>query len=160
MFSALNQGSLVYILDKTDRPKLKLGEIVSMSQPKSSFNYGSMPQATTIDMKVKVDGTTYEYNSIPSNFSIVTYNNGKLTISETKQGLQQEVEALLQNSKQILENLGYYKQNIVDCETILKELNPQFAKDKERDERLNSLEVKFNGVEEKIDQLLNIVKQK
>ena len=87
MFSALNQGSLVYILDKTDRPKLKLGEIISMSQPKSSFNYGSMPQATTIDMKVKVDGTTYEYNSIPSNFSIVTYNNGKLTISETKQGL-------------------------------------------------------------------------
>ena len=84
MFSALNQGSLVYILDKTDRPKLKLGEIVSMSQPKSSFNYGSMPQATTIDMKVKVDGTTYEYNSIPSNYSVVSYNNGKITLSETK----------------------------------------------------------------------------
>ena len=162
MFSALNQGSLLYILDKTDQLKLKIGQITGISQPKIDYSqqYGGFNSPSTIDLKVNIDGTTYEYNSIPSNFSIVTYNNGKLTISETKQGLQQEVEALLQNSKQILENLDYYKQNIVDCETILKELNPQFAKDKERDERLNSLEVKFNGVEEKIDQLLNIVKQK
>jgi len=31
MFSALNQGSIIYILDKTDRPKFKVGEVVSIS---------------------------------------------------------------------------------------------------------------------------------
>ena len=50
-----------------------------------------------------------------------------------------------------------YKQNIIDYEEILKQLNPQFAKDKERDTRLNNLELKFEGVEDKIDKILNII---
>lgn len=154
MFSALTQGSLVYILDKTDKPTLKIGEIVSISLPKPSFNQYQQP---TVDMKINIGGTTYEYNSIPSGLSIVTYNNGKITISESKQGLQQEVENILSNSKQILNNIENYKQNIKDCEQILKELNPQYAKDKERDDRLNSLEERFGGVESKLDKILNLV---
>ena len=144
MFSSLQQGNIVYILDKTARPKLKYGEIVGVSVP----NFTSL--GSTVNLKISIDGTTQDFNNIPSNNSIISYNNGKLTISETKQSLQNEVDSTLQNNKQ----------NIIDCEEILKQLNPQFAKDKERDERLNSLEVKFEGVEDKLDQLLNIIKQK
>lgn len=154
MFSSLQQGNIVYILDKTARPKLKYGEIVGVSVP----NFTSL--GSTVNLKISIDGTTQDFNNIPSNNSIISYNNGKLTISETKQGLQNEVDSTLQNSKQIIDNIETYKQNIIDCEEILKQLNPQFAKDKERDERLNSLEVKFEGVEDKLDQLLNIIKQK
>lgn len=160
MFSALNQGSIVYILDKTERPKFKVGEIVSISQPKVDYNstgqFGQY-QATTVDIKVNIDGNTYEYNSIPSSYSVITYNNGKITLSETKQGLQSEVESILQNSKQIVERIDTYKQNIIDCENILKQLNPQFAKDKERDERLNSLEERFGGVEDRLDKIINLI---
>lgn len=160
MFSALNQGSIIYILDKTERPKFKVGEIISISQPKVDYNstgqFGQY-QATTVDIKVNIDGNTYEYNSIPSSYSVITYNNGKITLSETKQGLQSEVESILQNSKQIIERIDTYKQNIVDCENILKELNPQFAKDKERDERLNSLEERFGGVEDRLDKIINLI---
>lgn len=160
MFSALNQGSIIYILDKTERPKFKVGEIVSISQPKVDYNstgqFGQY-QATTVDIKVNIDGNTYEYNSIPSSYSIITYNNGKITLSETKQGLQSEVESILQNSKQIVDKINIYKQNITDCENILKELNPQFAKDKERDERLNSLEERFGGVEDRLDKIINLI---
>lgn len=160
MFSALNQGSIIYILDKTERPKFKVGEIISISQPKVDYNstgqFGQY-QATTVDIKVNINGNTYEYNSIPSSYSVITYNNGKITLSETKQGLQSEVESILQNSKQIVERIDTYKQNIVDCESILKELNPQFAKDKERDERLNSLEERFGGVEDRLDKIINLI---
>lgn len=160
MFSVLNQGSIIYILDKTERPKFKVGEVVSISQPKVDYNstgqFGQY-QATTVDIKVNVDGNTYEYNSIPSSYSVITYNNGKITLSETKQGLQSEVESILQNSKQIVEKIDVYKQNITDCENILKELNPQFAKDKERDERLNSLEERFGGVEDRLDKIINLI---
>ena len=160
MFSALNQGSIIYILDKTERPKFKVGEIVSISQPKVDYNstgqFGQY-QATTVDIKVNIDGNTYEYNSIPSNYSVITYNNGKITLSETKQGLQSEVESILQNSKQIVERIDTYKQNIIDCESILKQLNPQFAKDKERDERLNNLEERFDGVEDRLDKIINLI---
>lgn len=160
MFSALNQGSIIYILDKTERPKFKVGEVVSISQPKVDYNstgqFGQY-QSTTVDIKVSIDGSIYEYNSIPSSYSIITYNNGKITLSETKQGLQSEVESILQNSKQIVEKIDTYKQNIIDCESILKQLNPQFAKDKERDERLNSLEERFGGVEDRLDKIINLI---
>lgn len=157
MFSALSQGSPIYILDKTSSPEYKVGEIVGVSYPKVN-PYGINPQ-NTVDLKVKIDGSIQEFNSVPSINSFVTYNNGKLIISETKQGIQNEVEGILQNSRQILDNIDIYKQNIIDCETILKQLNPQFAVDKERDERLSNLENRFDGVESKLDKIFNLIQK-
>ena len=151
MFSSLTQGSIVYILDKQDRPKLKCGEVVGVSALKFQAD------GSTVDLKINSEGIIQDYGNIPSNSSIVSYNNGKVTISETKQGLQNEVESTLQNSKNIVNNIEMYKQNIIDYEEILKQLNPQFAKDKERDTRLNNLELKFEGVEDKIDKNLIII---
>lgn len=155
MLSALSQGSPIYILDKTSSPKYKVGEVVGVSYPKVN-PYGIQ---NTIDLKVKIDGDVQEFSSIPSINSFVTYNNGKFIISETKQGIQNEVEGILQNSKQVLDNIDTYKQNIVDCETILKQLNPQFAIDKERDERLLNLETRFDGVESKLDKIFNLIQK-
>lgn len=112
---------------------------------------------TTIDLKVNIDGNVQDFSNIPSNNTIVSYNNGKFTISETKQGLSSEVESALQSRRQILNNIEQYKKDVVDYEEILKDLNPQFAKDKERDDRLNNLENKFEGVEQKLDKILNLV---
>jgi len=61
------------------------------------------------------------------------------------------------NSKNIVDNIDVYKQNIKDCENILKQINPQFAKDKERDDRLLNLENRFDGVESKLDKIFNII---
>ena len=48
MFSALSQGSPVYLLDKTSSLDYKVGEIIGVSQPK--FNtFGN-----TVDIKVKI----------------------------------------------------------------------------------------------------------
>jgi hypothetical protein len=104
-----------------------------------------------------VDNTTQEFSNLLSINSINTYNGGKIVISETKQGIQNEVESILENSRKIVNNIDVYKQNIIDCENILKELNPQFAIDKERDERLTSLENRFDGFESKLDKIFNLV---
>jgi hypothetical protein len=42
-----------------------------------------------------VNGEIQEFNNIPSINSYTTYNNGKVIISETKQGIQNEVESIL-----------------------------------------------------------------
>lgn len=154
MFSALSQGSSVYILDKTSSPKYSIGEVVGVSQPKINFN--GQP---TVDLKVNVDNSTQEFDNLPSVNSINSYNGGKLIISETKQGIQNEVEAILETSKKIVNNIDMYKQNISDCEEILKQLNPQFAKDKERDDRLFNLESRFDGVESKLDKIFDLIKK-
>lgn len=157
MFSALSQGSPIYLLDKTSTPDFKIGEIIGVSYPKvNPYNVGVQ---NTVDIKVKIDGEVQEFNSIPSINSVVSYNGGKIIISESKQGIQTEVENILQNSKQILNNIDTYKQNIQNCEEILKQLNPQFAIDKERDERLTSLENRFDGFESKLDKIFNLVQK-
>ena len=153
MFSALSQGSSIYLLDKTSSPKFLVGEVVGVTQPKYNFNQA------TVDLKVKVDDTVQEFHNLPSINNFVTYNNGKLLISETKQGIQNEVESILTNSRNILDNIKTYKQNIEDCENILKQLNPQFAKDKERDNRLQNLENRFDGVESKLDKIFELIRK-
>ena len=154
MFSALTQGSSVYILDKTSSPKYSIGEVVGVSQPKINFSGQS-----TVDLRVNVDNTTQEFSNLLSINSINTYNGGKVIISETKQGIQNEVESILDNSRKILNNIDVYKQNVQDCEEILKQLNPQFAKDKERDDRLFNLESRFDGVESKLDKIFKLVQK-
>lgn len=154
MFSALAQGSSVYILDKTSSPKYLIGEVVGVSQPKINFNGQS-----TIDLRVNVDNSVQEFSNLLSINSISTYNGGKIIISETKQGIQNEVESILDNSRKIISNIDIYKQNITDCEEILKQLNPQFAKDKERDDRLFNLESRFDGVESKLDKIFDLIKK-
>ena len=99
MFSALSQGSPVYLLDKTSSLDYKVGEIIGVSQPK--FNaFGN-----TVDIKVKIDDSIQEFNGIPSINTFVSYNNGKFIISETKQGIQNEVESILQNRKFVIQNI-------------------------------------------------------
>lgn len=151
MFSALTQGSSIYLLDKTSVPEFKIGEIVGVSLPKYGLN--------TVDLKVKIDDIVQEFNNLPSINSISTYNNGKIIISETKQGIQNEVESILQNRKNILDNIEKYKQEVIECESILKQVNPQFAKDKEREERLSNLEDRFGNVESKLDKIFELVKK-
>ena len=153
MFSALSQGSSIYLLDKTSSPKFVIGEVVGVTQPNYNFNQA------TVDLKVKVDDSIQEFNNLPGINNIITYNNGKVIISETKQGIQNEVETILTNSKNILDNVDIYKQNVEDCEKILKQLNPQFAKDKERDDRLQNLESRFDGVESKLDKIFELIKK-
>ena len=154
MFSALSQGSSVYILDKTSSPKYSIGEVVGVSQPKINYNGQS-----TVDLRVNVDNSVQEFSNLLSINSISTYNGGKIIISETKQGIQNEVESILDNSRKIISNIDIYKQNINDCEEILKQLNPQFAKDKERDDRLFNLESRFDGVESKLDKIFDLIKK-
>lgn len=153
MFSALTQGSLIYILDKTNGYRLSIGEVIGVSVPRINYPH----PGTIVDLKVNVGGEIQEFNQIPSNNSVVSYNNGKIILSETKNGLQTEVETILQNSRQVLDNIDKYKQTVSDCENILKELNPQFAKEKDQETRLSSLEEKFSGVENKIDKLLTLI---
>ena len=153
MFSALSQGSPIYLLDKTSTPEYKVGEVIGVSTPR--FNsFGN-----TVDLKIKVDDSVQEFSGIPSINSFVSYNNGKIIISETKQSIQNEVEGILQNRKNIIENIENYKQEINECEKILKQLNPQFAIDKEREERLSSLETRFDGFESKLDNIFNLIQK-
>lgn len=125
MFSGLTQGSLVYILDKTKDLKYKVGEVVGITQPKfgnNTFNPSQPNTQTFVDIKLKIDNSVTDFNAIPSANSLVTYNNGSLILSETKQGLQTEIESIIQTRKQTLDNIEQYKKILLTEKTFLKNL--------------------------------------
>ena len=160
MFSALSQGSPIYIIDKTDGLKYKTGEVVSITQGNlfnTNFGTQSFTPNGTITIKVKVDNSVIDYPEAPRNGSIMSYNNGATVLCDNKQSMINEIENTLQQTKQILTNRNKYEKVVDDCETILKDVNPVFAKDKERDERINSLDGKVTSMEGKLDKILNVL---
>lgn len=110
-----------------------------------------------VNLKVKVDGSNVDYNNIPANNTSVSYNNGNLIIAESKQTIQSEVEATLQHANYVIEHIEDYKNQITKCEEVLKELNPQFAKDKARDERIAGIENEVAGMKGDIAKILAAV---
>lgn len=98
-----------------------------------------------------------DYNNIPANNTSVSYNNGNLIIAESKQTIQSEVEATLQHANYVIEHIEDYKNQITKCEEVLKELNPQFAKDKARDERIAGIENEVAGMKGDIAKILAAV---
>ena len=121
MFSALNQGSRVYILNKANGIDFKIGEVVGTTTPVfATDGINTM----VVNLKVKVDGSTVDYNNIPANNNSVSYNNGNLIIAESKQTIQSEIEATLQHANYVIEHIEDYKNQVTRCEEVLKELNP------------------------------------
>lgn len=156
MFSALNQGSLVYILDKTDEIKFKIGEVVGTTVPQYAIDGSGM----VMNITIKVNDHTDTYNNIPSGANSVSYNNGKLIIAETKQTIQSEVESTLHNANYIIEHIEDYKNQITQCEEVLKDLNPQYAKDKARDEEIAGIKSEVAGIKGDIAKILAAVTNK
>ena len=156
MFSTLRQNSPIYVLDKKDSPVLKKGiiETVSPQRSRTGSFYGQ-PMDMIVDIRVNIDGTSQEFKNIPASLSIA--NDGNIVISETKEAMSTEVDSMLSISKQILESVDYHKGVIEKCEQILKDLNPQFAKDKLQEEKINSLESRIGGVENTLSDIKDML---
>ena len=155
MFSALRQGSVVYILEKGENPVLKVGQVVSITQPNYSSNF--LMNGSTIDINVKVNNQNMDFKNVPSSQSVANYNNAVIT--ETKELMSNEVDNMLQSSRSIVDSVAYHNNIITSCESILKELNPRFAKEKERDEDINNLKNKMGGIESKMDKILSLLQK-
>lgn len=158
MLSALQQGSLVHIIDKTKDIKYLVGEVINKTEPQPDYNsnLGNNLQSY-FDLTVKVNGENYELKHINSGVNLV--NNGNIIVSESKESLSPTVESILHNSKKIIdpENIAYHTKAVEDCEEILKKLSPSFAKQKEIDGRIESLESKMTGVDDKLDKIFNLL---
>lgn len=156
MFSALRQGSQVYILEKGNPASLKIGQVVSATSPNQIYQY--LPNST-VDIVVKIDEQTSEFKQLPGSLSIANYNNGNTIISESRDLMAQEVENLIKSSRQALESVPIHKANIEAGEKMLKELSPSYAKQKDQEEKIVSLESKVGGIESKIDSIYSMLQK-
>ena len=162
MFSGLRQNSLFYVLDKGENPTLRIGQVVSVSNPQAkypSFNNGFTPQPmeSVVDVKVKINDEEVEFKQLPANGQIA--NDKNLVVSESKDAMSAEVDAMLRNSKTILESVDYHERVVKSCEGMLLQLNPQIAKEKEQAAKISALEGKVSGMEGKLDKMMGLLEK-
>lgn len=162
MFSTLRKGSPIYVLDRTSNPELKMGYIDSVSIPRPMYPTFN-PQvslgtnmSTVVDIKVRIDNDVKEF-CVPSSLSIHTY--GDYTLSENKEAMISEVDSLLQNSKDIINSIDKHKAAITGYEDILKQLNPIYAKEQERDGAINDLSQRVDSIQDSLDRLERLLKR-
>lgn len=149
MFSALNPGSRIHIIDKSNGLKYKIGEIVGTTRPRIDY-----VQSPLISLKVKIDNNTVDYPDVVSTASVATYNGGSVVIAETEDIIQNEIRSIISCNEQTISNIDSLRQQIKDGKEILKRINPQFAKDEERDDRINALDDKVTGMQSTLDKIL------
>jgi hypothetical protein len=162
MFQGLRNNSLFYVLDKGENPNLRIGQVVSVSNPQTkypTFNNGFTPQPmeTVVDVKVKLGDDEVDFKQLPANGQIA--NDKNLVVSDNKEAMSAEVDAMLRQSKAILESVDYNKRVVESCEGMLQQLNPQIAKEKEQTEKISKLEGKVSGIEGKIDKMMGWLQQ-
>lgn len=159
MFSGLRQGTALYVLDKSEEPKVVMGYVERVSSPHPMYqnynptvSFGANLQ-TAVDIVVKIGDERKEFVGVPSTAVIHSY--GDYVISESKDNMIQEVTAMLQNSKSIVANVEQHKSNIVACEKMLKELNPVYAKESARDEAIDNISGRIDRIEDILARLEN-----
>ena len=163
MFSGIRQNNLFYILEKSDTLNLKIGQVVSVSNPQPKYNqFPTTPSFTTqpemvVDIKVKVGEEVMDFKQLNANHSLA--NSGNVVVSDNKEAMSAEVEGLLRTSQQILESVPYHERVISSCDSILRELNPQFAKEKEQEEKIGMLEEKMGGIESTLNQMMGLLSE-
>lgn len=161
MFSTLRQGASIYILDKGKNPQLKIGQVESVSTPQpriSSYGYNT---DMVMDIKVKVEDETLDFQKLPINMSSAPIGN--LVVCDNRDEILAAVDNFMQNSKQILENIDYHKTVVEACDKMLIQLNPGYAKDRERDTAIESVKAElaevrgeFRGAISEIKNLLSL----
>ena len=160
MFSTLRKGATIYLLDRTSEPDVKIGYIDNVSMPRPMYptynpqvSLGTNMQ-TVVDLTVRVGDEKKEF-CVPSNLSIHTY--GDYTLSENKEAMISEVDALLQNSKDVIDSRDKHKTAISAYERILKNLNPVYAKESERDSRIDSLSQQVGSMQTTLNRLESLL---
>ena len=160
MFQANRQGNLFYILEKGEELRLKIGQVVSVSNPQpkygSQFSVPAFGQPEmTVDVRVKVDDETMDFKQLSANASIA--NSGNVVVSDNKDAMSAEVEGLLRTSKGILDSIPYHEKMLVSCDTILRDLNPTFKKEKEQEEKMSMLEGEVSGIKDTLNEMMGLL---
>ena len=160
MFSGLRQNGLFYILEKGEDLKLRIGQVVSVSNPQPKYSqfgaggFAAQPEMT-VDVKVKVDEEVMEFKQLNANASIA--NSGSVIVSDSKEAMNAEVEGLLHTSKGILDSVGYHERVIASCDGILRDLNPSFKKEKEHEEKMTMLEGEVVGIKDTLRDMMSML---
>jgi len=135
---------------------LRIGTVVGVTSPvpKNTMQY---PPETEVNITARFEDEQVPFEHVGSNLSICEYKPGVI-ISESREAMATEVEGMLRASRLVLDSVEYHQCVADTCEEMLKTLNPRFAKEKENDERLDTMDKKIDALTKGFDDMMSLVK--
>lgn len=155
MFSNLSQNSILYVLDLGSSSKVLSGPIERVSIPRPKYNTFNPNMEMIVDITATINGERREFKGVP-NSTIANFGNDSFVLADSKESLNSYINAMLQNSKSVLDSIDKHKKLISDYEEALSELNPDIKADKEKDKAIQSLQ---SQVAELKDMLLQMTRR-
>lgn len=161
MFSALRAGTPIYILYKNEM-RFAAGTVqqVSGQYPNASINYTQpfAPGANiAVDLSVEVGGKTETFQRIPLNSSIAEFPDRGILISETREGIINEVTAIRNSKQSAILQLPTLEREVKACDALLLEMNPQLRKEQEQADKIARLEQQLTGMSDQIAALTGMI---
>lgn len=157
-FNTLGQGSPFYVLNKAEKPILKIGTVQSKTNPQpkfqqgtNAFNAGNNIQQV-INITARFNGVDEVFTDIPVNVEVAKIGEN-LIFSGSQAAMSAVVENLIQTSKKALEQVEYHKLMIDEGDKILEVLNPKYADEKRQAKTISELEKKQAETDKKLDKI-------
>lgn len=165
MFQSVRPNSPIYILHKGDNARLETGYVVNQPIPKPKYaipNTFGHPQEMIVDLIVKVNDTTVNYNSLPAQSDISdSYSNGEsITISDSRDAMNAEIMSAKQKSIDVINSVGYHKNLIEQYDKLLSDFNPEVAEKQAQQQEMASMREKMDEMTRTMNLLIEQFKNK
>lgn len=164
MFQNLKVNDALYVIDKSGVPSLKIGQVVSVGKPMPANPVQTpglmlgMNQQFQITIRAKVDGQEGDFNQLLTTESVHDYGN--MLITDSRESLLSEIDKIRMKSQGELDRQQVNEQTVVACEEMSKTLNPEYAKEKERDEAISSLGGRLDNIESMLTKFMERLNNK
>lgn len=135
MFSNLSQNSILYVLDLNSTPKILSGPIERITLPRPKYNTFNPSMEMVVDIFATINGEKREFKGVP-NGSIANFGDNAFVLAETKDALNSYINAMLQNSRSIIDSIDKHQALINNYEEALAELNPDIKAGREKDKAI------------------------
>lgn len=160
MFQGLRENAPIYILDKTNEiPKLSVGYVEKRSDVYSRYGTPTMPMMSqpmdgVVDFSVRIGNEVVDLKKLPAAQSICSPDgHPQIVISDNREAILAEVEGIERTSQAIVDGYDINVSIVAACADMKRVLNPQLAKEQQRDEEINDLKDKIGSIEGSIGRI-------
>lgn len=156
MFSNLSQNSILYVLDLKNSPKILSGPIERVSMPRPKYNTFNPNMEMIVDITASIGGERREFKGVP-NTTIANFGDEAFVLAESKDVLNSYINAMLQNSRSVVDSVEKHQKLIVEYEEALQELNPDIKASKEKDKAIQTLQDQVDALQKGMQQMLALM---
>lgn len=157
-FNSLGIGSPFYVLDKSQKPLLKIGTVKSKSAPQpkyqqgtNAFNAGANIQQV-VSITANFGGNDEVFSDVPINVEVAKIGE-HVIFSGSQTAMSAVVENLIQTSKKALSQAEYHKTMIAEGDKILETLNPKYAAEKQQAQNITELQKGYDNLMKEMSKL-------